>query len=164
MLNRLERIGEKTFGERIIDQKIRHAKQLLGARMFVPIPLQSAEVIRIPQFGPQLLENPPIFLRSLCADFAGEVALQICCHSVVLQQRVVYVEQEDDASRRIIAFVHFPVRPSAVSLIAETSRVCYAKMQPAGKKSAITVQPLWLCYASPSLARFRSPIDASSNS
>ena len=73
--------------------------RLLGARMFGPIPLQSAEVIRIAQFGPQLLENPPIFLRSLRADFAGEVALQICCHSVVIQQRVVYVEQEDDASR-----------------------------------------------------------------
>src|SRR6476660_1391412 len=103
MLNDLERIGKKTLGERIIDQKIRHAKQLLGVRMFGPIPLQSTEVIRIAQFGPELLENPPIFLRSVRADFAGEVALQICSHSVVIQQRVVYVEQEDDASRRIIA-------------------------------------------------------------
>src|SRR6266568_8249493 len=82
--------------------------------MFVPIPLQSAEVIRIAQLGPQLLENSPIFLRSLRANLAGEVALQISCHSVVIQQRVVYVEQEDDASRRIIAFVHFSVGPSAV--------------------------------------------------
>src|SRR6476620_3323866 len=110
MLNRLERIGENTLGEGIIDQKIRHAKQVLGARMFDPIPLQSAEVVRVAQFGPQLLENPPIFLRSVGADFADEVALQICCHSVVIQQRVVYVEQEDDASRRIIVFVHFSVR------------------------------------------------------
>ena len=42
------------------------------------------------------------------------------------------------------------------------SRVCYVKLQPAGKKPAITVQPVGLCYLSPSLARFRSPIDASS--
>ena len=139
MLNRLERIGENTLGEGIIDQKIRHAKQVLGARMFGPIPLQSAEVIRIAQFGPQLLENPPIFLRSLRADFADEVALQICCHSVVIQQRVVYVEQEDDASRRIIVFVHFSVRPSAVLLIAEMPRVCYAKMQ----------QQIQMCYSLP---------------
>ena len=129
VLNHLERIGKKTLGERIVDEKIRHTQQMRGARMFSPIPLQSAEVIRIAQFGPQLLENPPIFLRSLRADFAGEVALQICCHSVVIQQRVVYVEQEDDASRRIIAFVHFSVGPSAVPLIAEMPRVCYAKMQ-----------------------------------
>src|SRR4030095_13082307 len=97
--------------------------------MFGPISLQSAKVIRIAQFGPQLLENSPIFLRSFRAELAGEVALQICCHSLVIQQRVVYVEQEDDASRRIIDFVHLPVAPSAGPLIAEMPRVCYAKMQ-----------------------------------
>jgi hypothetical protein len=84
-----------------------------------------------------LLKNSPIFLGSLRADFADEVALQICCHSVVINQRVVYVEQEDDASRRMIVFVHFSVDPNAVPLIAEMLRVCYAKMQPAGKKAAI---------------------------
>src|SRR5512132_3248479 len=105
--------------------------------MFGPIPLQRAEVIRISQFGPQLLENPPIFLRSFLADFAGEVALQICCHSVVIQQRVVYVEKEDHASRRIIAFVHFSVGPSAVPLIADMPRVCYAKTQAGSKKPAV---------------------------
>jgi len=102
--------------------------------MFGSIPLQSTEVIRIAQFGPQFLENAPIFLRSLRADFAGEMALQICCHSVVIQQRVVYVEQEDDVSRRIIGFVHFSEGPSAVPLIAEMPRLCYAKMQSVGKK------------------------------
>src|SRR6266513_984875 len=162
VVNYLDGVREKTLSKGIVDEKIRNAQQIWGARMFDPVRLQSAEVIRIAQFGPQLLENPPIFLRSLCADFAGEVALQIRCHSVVINQRVVYVEQEGDASRRVIDFVHFPVRPSAVPLIAETSRVCYAKMQPAGKKPAITVQPSRLHYPSPSLARFRSPIDASS--
>src|SRR5436190_19931286 len=133
MLNHLDRVREKTLSEGIIDEKIRNAQQIRGARMFGPIPLQSAEVIRIAQFGPQLLENEPIFLRSLRADFAGEVALQIGCHSIVIQQRVVYVEQEDDSSRRMIIIVDVSVGPSAVHLIAETSRVRYAKMPPAGK-------------------------------
>src|ERR1700758_4651763 len=71
------------------------------------IHLQSAKVVRVAQFGPQLLESPPIFLCSRRADVASEVALQLCCHCVVIEQCVVYVEQEDDASRRTIFFVHF---------------------------------------------------------
>src|SRR5262249_54809662 len=63
----------------------------------------------VAQLGPQLLENPPIFLRSLRAELTCEMALQICCNSVVIKQRVVYVEQEHDASRRIIALVHYSI-------------------------------------------------------
>jgi hypothetical protein len=44
----------------------------------------------------------------------------------------------------MIAFVHFSVGPSAVPLIADMSRVCYAKMQVVGKKPAVTVQTLWV--------------------
>src|SRR5438477_3945878 len=94
-----------------------------GARMSDPIPLQSAKVIRVAQFTPQLLENAPVFLCSRGADFAGEVALQILCDSVVVNQRVVYVEQEDDASRRIIDLIHDSVAATAAALIAEMPRM-----------------------------------------
>src|SRR5215471_10970706 len=100
-----------------------------GARMFVAISLQSTEIIRVAQFRPQLLENVPIFLRSLCTNLPGKVALQICCHSVVVQQRIVYVEQEDDLSRRTIALVHYLITGNATSLITQMSRVCHDKMQ-----------------------------------
>jgi hypothetical protein len=60
--------------------------------MFGSIPLQTAKVVRIAQVGSQLLENLPIFLRPFRADVADEVALEICCHSVVIQQSVVNVE------------------------------------------------------------------------
>src|SRR5262249_55193272 len=89
-LNHFEGIGQKAPRERIVDKKIRDAEQIQGAWAFGPISLQSAKVIRIPKFGPELLENPPVFLRSLRAQLGGEMALQICCHSVVIQQRVVY--------------------------------------------------------------------------
>src|SRR5262245_19317610 len=115
--------------ERIIDQEIRNAYQMRGTRMFVPISLQSAEVIRVAQFCPQLLENVPIFLRSLGADLADEMGLQICCHSVIVQQRVVYVEQEDDASRRTIALIHNLITGKSTPLIPQMSRVCHGKMQ-----------------------------------
>ena len=127
VLNYLERIGKETLGERIVDQKIRYAQQIRCARMFSSVPLQSAKVIRIAQFGPQLLENLPIFLRSIRADFAREMALQICCDSVIIQQCIVYVEQEDDATRRISALIHYLVTAHAPTLIAQMSRVCHAK-------------------------------------
>ena len=71
-------------------------------------------------------------------------------------------------------FVHFPVGPGGVPLIAQMPRVCHVQMQhlrflylllkSADKKPPTTAQLSWLCYPSPLLARFRSPIDASSKS
>src|SRR5262245_29657366 len=129
MLNHLERIGEKTLDKGIVDQEIRHGHEMQSALVFVPIPLQSTEIVGVAQLGPQLLENLPIFLRSLQADLTCEMALQICCDSVVIQQRVVYVEQEHDASRRIIALVHYSIMGNAPPLIVQMSRVCHGKMQ-----------------------------------
>ena len=100
--------------------------------MFGSIPLQTAKVIRIPKLGPQLLENVPVFLYPRRADFAGKVALQICSHGVVIQKRVVHVEQEYDAIGRLFVFVHFSTAPSVALLIAEMLRVCHVKMQPVG--------------------------------
>src|SRR5215831_16180875 len=129
MLNHPERIGKKTLSERIIDQKVRHGHEMQNALVFVPIRLQSAEIVGVAQLGPQLLENPPIFLRSLRAELTCEMALQICCDSVAIKQRVVYVEQEHDASRRIIALVHYSIMGNAPPLIVQMSRVCHGKMQ-----------------------------------
>src|SRR5215468_10814887 len=117
IFNHGERIGEKALHERIVDEKIRHTKQLLGVWMFGSISLQSAEVVRIAQFGSQLLKNLPIFPRSFRADLADEVALQICCDSVVIQQCVVYVEQEHDATSRIFALIHYLVTLHVPTLI-----------------------------------------------
>ena len=74
--------------------------------MFGPIALQSAKIIRISKLASELFENLPVFLRSLVPYFADEMALKIRCNAIVIQQRVVYIEQESDASRRSIAF-HF---------------------------------------------------------
>src|SRR4030095_485001 len=98
-----------------------------SARMFGPISVQSAKVIRVSQLRPKLLENLPIFLRAFHTDLADEVALEICCHAIVIKQRVIYIEQEDDTSWRIIAFVHF--FGIAVPLIAQMPRACYPEMQ-----------------------------------
>src|SRR5206468_1309400 len=123
--NHLERIEKKALSERVVDEKIRHAKQLLGVGMFGSIPLQTAKVIRIAQFFPQLLENLPIFLRSIRADFAREMASEICSDSVVIQQCIVDVEQEDDATNRISALIHYLVTGHAPTLIAQMCRVCH---------------------------------------
>jgi hypothetical protein len=62
--------------------------------------------------------------------------LQICRQPVVVQQRVIYVEQKHDASRRL--FVHFSLGSNTVPLIAEGQHVRYAKMQPEGNKDAVS--------------------------
>jgi len=106
VVNHLNRVGKKTLGERIIDEKIRYAQQMRGARMFGPIALQSAKIIRIAKLASKLFENLPVCSRSRAAYFADEMAWQIRCNSIVIEQRVVYIEQENNASRRSIAF-HF---------------------------------------------------------
>jgi hypothetical protein len=45
---------------------------MLGA-----VTLQSAQVVRVTQFGSQLLEDPPILFRSVRADLTFKVTLQV---------------------------------------------------------------------------------------
>jgi hypothetical protein len=74
--------------------------------MLGTIPLQRAEVIGVTQLGSQFLENSPIFSRALRAYFFGEVTLQVRRYAVIVQQRVVDIEQKYDLARRIMALVH----------------------------------------------------------
>jgi hypothetical protein len=55
--------------------------------------------------------------------------LQVRCHSVVIKQRVVYIEQENDPSWRLFACIHFCVTRGLVALIAKMHRARHAKMQ-----------------------------------
>jgi molybdenum cofactor cytidylyltransferase len=106
VLDYFQRVRKQTVGKRIVDEKMRNDQQVRGARMLSAVTLQRAEVIRVAQLGSELLKSSPILLRTLRADFIGEVPLQVCCNAVVVQERVVDVEQKDDAGRRIISLVH----------------------------------------------------------
>src|SRR3989442_8978432 len=67
--------------------------------MFHSIPLQRAQVVRVAQLGPQLFEDGPVPLLPLAADLALEVSLEIGGDVIVVDERVVHVDQEYDRMR-----------------------------------------------------------------
>jgi len=68
--------------------------------MLDPISLQRAQVVRVAQLGPQLFEDSPVSLLPLASDLALEVALEIGRDVIVVDERVVHVDQEDDRMSR----------------------------------------------------------------
>src|SRR6267154_3921066 len=75
---------------------MRHFEQFGVPRIFYAIALQRSQIVRIPEFGAQLLEDFPVALRTGRAYFAGEVLLEIVGDLVVIEERIVYVKKEDD--------------------------------------------------------------------
>src|SRR5438876_5971567 len=67
--------------------------------MFHSIPLQRAQVVRVAQLGPQLFEDGPVPLLPLAADLALEVSLEIGGDVIVVDERVVHIDQEYDRMR-----------------------------------------------------------------
>ena len=129
VLNHLDRVGKKTLSEGIVDEEIRHGHQMRSARTFRLATFGTREVIRIASWRVVVSKTAyiPVLPPRRCR---GEGALQICCHSVVINQRVVYVEQEtNDARRSNCRVCSFSVGQATVPLIADMRRVCYAKMQ-----------------------------------
>ena len=68
--------------------------------MLHPIALQRAQVVGVPELTPQFFEHGPVSLLPLAADRALEVALEIRGDVIVVDQRVVHVDQEDDLMAR----------------------------------------------------------------
>ena len=64
------------------------------ARILGPVTLKRAQVIRVSQLRAQLLKDLPISLLVLTANRPLEVTLQINYHPIVIQQRVIDVEEK----------------------------------------------------------------------
>src|SRR6185437_1083055 len=88
------------LGERVIDEKGRHGQQLYLARVFVPVALERADIVAITQLREQILQDRPIALAGGSAKSAIEMLLEILLDPIVVEERVVYVEEEDDRMRR----------------------------------------------------------------
>src|SRR5437667_2111091 len=65
------------------------------ARILTAVALQGAQIIRIPKFGAELFKKCPIALLPLMSDFFFEMTLEVSRDSIVVEQRIVYVEQEN---------------------------------------------------------------------
>src|SRR5262245_29575987 len=69
-------------------------------RMLDPVALQGAEIVPIAQLGEQLLEDRPVTLAAGNSEFAIEVAFDVVLDAVVVEQRIVHVDQKNDWVRQ----------------------------------------------------------------
>jgi hypothetical protein len=96
VLNDVERVVKKALGKRIVDEKARDGQQAQVMRILASVTLQGAQIIHVTKFCAQLFENGPVALRPFWADLALEKSPQVGDDAVVVEQRVVNVEQEND--------------------------------------------------------------------
>jgi hypothetical protein len=66
-------------------------------RMLDPVALEGTEIVAIAQLGEQLLEDCPVSLAARNSELTVEVALDIVLDTVVVEQRVVHIDQENDS-------------------------------------------------------------------
>ena len=99
----VERARIEPLGERIVDEEARHRQQPVrgrAARLDVgAVALQRAEVVGVAELAAQRLELDPVAIGARDAELAHEVLAQVGDDAVVVEQRVVDVEQEDDVVR-----------------------------------------------------------------
>jgi hypothetical protein len=58
--------------------------------------LQCAQVVRVTEIRAQRLQDCPVSIPVLRAELAFEMSSEIDLHAIVVEQRVVAVEQEHD--------------------------------------------------------------------
>jgi Acetokinase family len=103
VLDRVQSAGIEPLDEWVVDQPARHAQHLRTMQVLRPVALQRAKVIGISELAPQLFKDFPVSVARHRAVGLLEVLAQMGLHAIVVDQRVVHVEQEDDVGR----FAHF---------------------------------------------------------
>src|SRR5215469_5700561 len=66
------------------------------------VSLQRAEVVGIPKLGPQRFEDRPVVLLPLVSELPIHVSHQVGHYTIVVEHRVVYVEQRHYGIHRYI--------------------------------------------------------------
>src|SRR6266566_3861424 len=95
----VERPGIEAIGERVVDQVRRHRHEVHVLGVLGPVALQRAEIIPIAELDEQRFEDRPVPITRRGAELTLEMALEVVLNAIVVQQRVVHVDQEDDRSR-----------------------------------------------------------------
>src|SRR5471030_2965719 len=98
----------QALGERIVEQEGRHAQQPRVAAGLLAETLQRAEVIDIAQFGAQRFEDVPVTRAAFGAELVFQPRAQVVLDTVVVEQRVVAIDQEHDAvlARLFVPLAH----------------------------------------------------------
>jgi hypothetical protein len=99
-LQHLQRLRIEAFGERVIHEEGGHRQQLDVAWMFDAEALKRPDIVAIAQLRHQTLKDRPIALAGSETIGLLKMVLQILLDSIIVDQRVVYVDEEDDRMRQ----------------------------------------------------------------
>ena len=94
MPHRIERAAVQPVGERVIHQPVRYPQQPRVVQLLQPVALERAEIVGIAEFAAQLLENLPVPVARGRPMLDAQMNVEVGLHAIVVEQRVVDVEQE----------------------------------------------------------------------
>ena len=98
-LDNVERTREDAVGEGIGYEETRNGQQAQVMRVLAAATLQGAQIIGVTKPGSQLLESGPVTPRPLGPDLALEIFAEVGDDLVVIEQRIVHVEEKNDFAR-----------------------------------------------------------------
>ena len=87
-------ISDETVGKGIVQQKLGHLQHARVPWDTQAIALQCARLACIAEFGTQFLKNFPVAIAVLGTELRSEMHAQVVLHPIVVEQRVVAVDQE----------------------------------------------------------------------
>src|SRR5689334_13232002 len=122
MSDDIERGPIQPAGKRIVDEKRRHQQQPRVAHISEAVALQRAQVVRVAQLGAQLLEDRPVPVPAFDTELAREMIPEIVLHKVIVEQRIVAVEEEYDIIRNGTGVAHWPAPSRAAECRTLASR------------------------------------------
>ena len=88
--------GNTRVRERVVQEELRGADRLRIARPLDSKALEGAEVVGVTVLAPQLLEDGPVALLPFGAERVEQMALEVGDDRVVVEQRVVDVNQVNE--------------------------------------------------------------------
>ncbi len=91
----VQRAGVEPLRERVVHQERRHGQQVRIARVRLAVALQRPEDVRVAELAAQLLEDLEKLVGPAEPHLAHQVLPEVDDDAVVVEQRVVDVEQED---------------------------------------------------------------------
>ena len=98
-LHRLERVRIEAIGERIVQEPIGGAEDRGIVRVFEPQALERAEIVHVAQCAHSSSNDLPVARAGAIAMRGSEPLSKVLPNPVVVEKRVVDVEQKDGARR-----------------------------------------------------------------
>jgi len=96
VIDGIERAREEPVRKRIGDKEVRDREDAEVDRVRISVALQRAQIVGIPELLTQLLEELPVPATGLLPHIGVEMPTQVVCNAVVVEQRVVDIEEHDD--------------------------------------------------------------------